>query len=83
MSTKQRVTVSELRRDLPKVLHRVIAQGESFLVMKNGMPFAVLSPVTDPEVNRILDEKLNDGVGAAVPVDSVVEGVLTAKASGP
>lgn len=49
MPANKRLTVSELRANLPAILQSTVLFGESFTIMKHGQPFAVLSPVTDQE----------------------------------
>lgn len=69
------LTVSDLRRELPTVLHRVLLLGESFVVLKNGKQFAVLSPIEEGGNTK---EALNELVGDSdelIPAEDVLGAV--------
>lgn len=64
MSKPNVVTVSQLRADLPNILHRVVSKRESFTVTKNGLPWAILSPITDPEEEERINREVDEGMRA-------------------
>jgi antitoxin (DNA-binding transcriptional repressor) of toxin-antitoxin stability system len=42
-----RITVSDLRTQLPEILERIALLKESFVVVKHGKPYAILGPVVN------------------------------------
>ena len=46
---EKRISATELARRLGDILGRIIYQGESFTVERNGKPVARLTPVRDPQ----------------------------------
>ncbi len=73
MAKLNELSVSDLRSQLPSVLHRALAFGESFLILKHGQPFAVLSPLTDKEEIERVRAKLSSEGADREPVDDVLD----------
>jgi antitoxin (DNA-binding transcriptional repressor) of toxin-antitoxin stability system len=46
--SETRITVSELRNNLPDILERISLLRESFVVQKHGKPYAILGPISQP-----------------------------------
>lgn len=62
MANPKELTVSQLRANLPRILHRTLLLRESFLIVKHGQPFAVLSPLTDEEdIERVRAKLTQEG----------------------
>ena len=47
MSAVKTITVSELRREMSSILHRVVLLGETYQIEKNGRVYATLSRPDD------------------------------------
>lgn len=72
MPGPKEITVSDLRRDLPAILHRVVALNESFVLLKNGQPFARIAPIDDEEVRTRMRSKLREGLHDLVDAEEVL-----------
>lgn len=70
MPEPKKVSVSKLRKELPDILHRIHLLGESFVVVKNGRTFAVLSPVREGGAIEKTQEIESDS-GEVIPADDV------------
>ncbi len=73
MSETNTLTVSEFRKQLPRILHRVIAEKETFTITSHGLPYAVLKPITDPAENERIEQLVSDGLKTAVPASQVLK----------
>lgn len=51
------VTISQARQDLPSLINRVYA-GEEFLIVKNKIPMAQISPVKKRQMKKIFKRKI-------------------------
>ncbi|MEK7140547.1 MAG: hypothetical protein AAB815_02060 [Patescibacteria group bacterium] len=51
------ITVSELRSNLPLILHKVLLLKETFVITKHGQPFSQLGPVPEKMAREMLREK--------------------------
>jgi antitoxin (DNA-binding transcriptional repressor) of toxin-antitoxin stability system len=74
------LTVSELRANLPTILHRTLVHGESFLILKHGHPFARLSPLTEDEGRAHYEQMVKETgkrVTVSMDVSPPAEAVLT------
>lgn len=43
------ITLSEWRENIPETLHQML-NGQDFVILKDGIPFAVLSRITDSDL---------------------------------
>lgn len=50
--SREEISVSTLRDDLPSLLSRIALLGEEFTIVKNGRPYAILSPAGGHETAK-------------------------------
>lgn len=75
MAKPDEVTVSELRANLPDLLYRTLAFGQTFRITKHGQPFAVLAPVADGDEAARMKASIDEVQDSLVDADAVLDDV--------
>jgi antitoxin (DNA-binding transcriptional repressor) of toxin-antitoxin stability system len=80
---EQRITASELAKNLSDVLNRVRYRGEHFLVERNGMPVATLSPAIPVVPPITLSEAARRLAGLKMPGEGFADDLEAIQAAQP